>query len=162
MNKTLIAILIIIIVGAGAYFLLTSTSIQAPSNETSQMGDGYELGAPGDSATSTTVQTTTTTTVSPHVISFSSTGYSPNSLTVKVGDTVTFKNDSSISMWPASASHPTHGVYPTTGGCLGSTFDACKGVQPGEAWSFKFDNTGNWKYHDHLKPTFFGTIIVEA
>ena len=64
-------------------------------------------------------------------------------------------------MWPASAFHPTHKAYPTTGGCLGSTFDACKGVLPGESWSFKFDIAGSWKYHDHLKPIVFGTIVVE-
>ena len=64
-------------------------------------------------------------------------------------------------MWPASAMHPSHKEYPTTGGCLGSAFDACKGVKPGESWPFKFDIAGNWKYHDHLNPKNFGAIIVQ-
>ena len=41
------------------------------------------------------------------------------------------------------------------------TFDACKGVKPGESWPFKFDIAGNWKYHDHLNPKNFGAIIVQ-
>ena len=64
-------------------------------------------------------------------------------------------------MWTASAVHPTHRAYPTTGGCLGSTFDACKGVQPGASWSFRFDIAGTWKYHNHLNPNNTGAIVVE-
>jgi plastocyanin len=33
------------------------------------------------------------------VVTYSATGFSPNSLTVKAGTTVTFKNDTSGSMW---------------------------------------------------------------
>ncbi|OHA25032.1 MAG: hypothetical protein A3D52_00625 [Candidatus Taylorbacteria bacterium RIFCSPHIGHO2_02_FULL_44_36] len=88
-------------------------------------------------------------------------GYSPSILTVKKGETVTFKNQSSQSMWTASAVHPTHRAYPTSGGCLGSTFDACAGVQSGNSWSFKFDISGTWKYHNHLNPGDTGTIVVE-
>ena len=95
------------------------------------------------------------------VVTYTDAGYSPATLRIKKGDTVTFKNQSSQSMWTASAVHPTHRAYPTTGGCLGSTFDACAGIQPGDSWSFKFDISGTWKYHDHLNPDNTGTIIVE-
>jgi len=94
------------------------------------------------------------------IITYTDEGFSPLSLTVASGTTVTFKNQSSNPMWPASALHPTHGVYPTTGGCIGSTFDACRGIAPGESWSFKFDIAGTWKYHDHLNASKTGTIIV--
>lgn len=96
-----------------------------------------------------------------YVINYTDEGFSPATLQIKKNETVTFKNKSSSSMWPASAMHPTHQVYPTTGGCLGSTFDACKGVQPGDSWSFKFEVVGSWKYHDHLTPQDRGTINVE-
>lgn len=88
-------------------------------------------------------------------------GFLPAALTVKVGTIVTFQNKSSNPSWPASAIHPTHALYPTTGGCIGSTFDACKGIPPGESWSFKFDKAGNWKYHDHLNPAKWGTVVVQ-
>ena len=64
-------------------------------------------------------------------------------------------------MWPASAMPPPIKRYPATGGCLGSAFDACKGVQPGDSWPFKFDIAGNWKYHDHLNPKISAPIIVQ-
>ena len=87
-------------------------------------------------------------------------GFAPQTLTIKVGKVVTFKNLSSAQMWPASALHPTHDVYPEKGGCIGSKFDACRGVNRNESWSFKFTFVGTWKYHDHLSPSHFGTIIV--
>lgn len=102
-----------------------------------------------------------TSKASSHVISYTDNGYAPSAITIKAGESVTFKNDSSKAMWPASAMHPTHTAYPTTGGCIGSTFDACAGIQPGKIWSFTFNIPGTWKYHDHLTPTFFGAITVE-
>jgi plastocyanin len=98
---------------------------------------------------------------SPNAILYSDSGFAPNPLRVPVGTVVTFVNNSSNKMWPASAVHPTHNEYPTTGGCIGSTFDACRGIEPGETWEFKFDIKGTWQYHDHLSPKSYGTIIVE-
>lgn len=95
------------------------------------------------------------------VITYTDSGFSPNPLRIKAGTVVTYINKSSHKMWPASALHPTHREYPTTGGCLGSTFDACKGIEPGASWGFKFDFIGSWNYHNHLTPTDYGKIIVE-
>ena len=60
---------------------------------------------------------------------------------------------SSSTAWPASAFHPTHEVYPG--------FDALKGINMGESYSFTFDKIGSWKYHNHLSPSVTGAIIVE-
>ena len=76
-----------------------------------------------------------------------------------------FVNKDTAQHWPASAVHPTHVVYPESGGCIGSKFDACKGLAEGETFEFVFSEKGSWKYHDHLNccsdPAFFGTIVVE-
>ena len=134
-----IVILIIIIVGA--YFVIKSaTKSSMPVLQVSE------------NKTSVTKES---------VITYTDTSYSPSDLEIKAGETVTFKNESQQSMWPASAMHPTHKEYPATGGCLGSAFDACMGVQPGDSWSFKFDIAGNWKYHDHLSPKNFGAVTVK-
>ena len=143
MNKIIVAIIIIAIVVLGGYFLLKKTPEQTTQESASQ-----------PSAEQTQTEKANT-------ITYTEAGYSPSSLPIRAGETVVFKNESSQSMWPASAMHPTHKDYPTTGGCLGSAFDACMGVQPGDSWSFKFDIAGNWKYHDHLSPKNFGAIVVE-
>lgn len=97
---------------------------------------------------------------SDNIIEIITTGFSPEILTIKVGETVTFVNKQSSPSWPASAVHPTHRSYPEQGGCIGSKFDACKGLKNGESWSFTFNQKGTWKYHDHLDPSKIGTIIV--
>ncbi len=96
-----------------------------------------------------------------NTVEITATGFSPQSLVVKAGDTVTFVNKDSALHWPASALHPTHNEYPEPGGCIGSKFDSCKGLEQGESFSFKFDVKGTWRYHNHLNPTMFGSITVE-
>ncbi len=85
-------------------------------------------------------------------ITYTASGFTPSTLTIKKGTMVTFVNNSSNSFWPASAPHPSHTDY------VG--FDAKQAIVAGQTWSFTFDKVGTWKYHDHLSPTKTGTIIV--
>lgn len=102
------------------------------------------------------------------IITYSDNGYSPEKLTIKKGDTVTFKNESSRVTWPATDIHPQHKVYPGSdiqkcfdGSDKSMLFDSCGDVQPGGEWSFTFREAGMWRYHDHKRPTETGTLIVE-
>ena len=78
--------------------------------------------------------------------------YEPTDLEIKQGDTVLFINESEQSMWPASNIHPTHAIY--------SEFDPQQEIAKGKSWTFTFDKSGEWKYHDHLNPQIEGTIKV--
>ncbi|OGG81055.1 hypothetical protein A3H77_00680 [Candidatus Kaiserbacteria bacterium RIFCSPLOWO2_02_FULL_56_11] len=103
------------------------------------------------------------------VVTYTDEGFSPTEVTVPVNATVTWTNDISGDMWVASAMHPTHMVYDGTtlsehcaGGIASSpdVFDVCTGIGTGGSWSFTFDKTGTWKYHDHIATNRFGTVIV--
>ncbi len=111
-------------------------------------------------------------------IEITSSGFSPQTVTIKQGESVTWINKQSNPSWPASALHPTHTVYPgvnyeeggTYGGSKGcnsegdskdGAFDPCRGLEEGESWSFTFEQVGSWGYHDHLQLGKFGKIIVE-
>lgn len=87
------------------------------------------------------------------VIEYTDSGFSPQSVTIKVGETVKFTNASSGSMWVASAPHPVHTDYPE--------FDAKKTYVKGESFSFAFEKAGTWKFHNHMDPTKFGSIVVQ-
>ena len=149
MNKTIIWLVTIIIVAVGGYFILRGDEALAPLAET-----------PAELPTETGETTT-------HTIVYTANGYSPGQLTIKVGDTVIFKNESQMEMWTASAMHPTHKVYPGSGieKCgtaeAAKIFDACAAIASGGEWSFTFTEAGTWAYHNHLQSNHFGKVIVE-
>ncbi len=85
-------------------------------------------------------------------VSYSGTSFSPASVSIKVGDTVVFKNNSAGNFWPASNPHPTHSAY--------SGLDAGSAVAAGGTYSFTFTKTGQWSYHNHPNASQGGTVVV--
>jgi plastocyanin len=86
-------------------------------------------------------------------IKISSAGFSPSTVTIKKGDYVKFTNTDSSSHWPASDPHPVHTGYPG--------FDALNGLAQNEVYTFQFQKTGTFGFHDHLRPSNHGTVIVK-
>ena len=107
------------------------------------------------------------TTPQTHSVSITSTGFEPQTITIKAGDNVVWTNNGDSQHWPASAVHPTHKTYPGSDIQKCQTaeeqniFDACKGFGPEETYTFTFNEKGKWNYHDHLVPGRFGTINVQ-
>lgn len=85
-------------------------------------------------------------------ISFINGTATPNVVTIKIGDTVKFVNNDSTLRWPASGVHPTHQICPG--------FDSLRGLNTGESYSFTFREVKTCPWHDHLKPSIIGRIIV--
>ena len=154
----LVVVLILLMREAGPTPKSPETSSQTNTSPASQSQTPQAPSAPKKSVTP---KTSTPSLPQAAVITYTTEGYTPSVLTIKAGTKVTFKNTTPWGMWPASAMHPTHRVYPTSGGCVGSTFDSCIDIQPGGSWSFTFDYKGTWKYHDHIRPTLFGTVVVQ-
>ena len=94
--------------------------------------------------------------------------YEPQDVTITVGDTIIFENESEMGRWPASNIHPSHRGYPGSDIADCNTeqerhmFDACREVPTGSTYTFTFDEPGAWPYHDHVEPTITGTITVES
>lgn len=95
-------------------------------------------------------------------IKITDSGFVPNEIKIKKGDTVKFVNEGKQDHWPAADKHPSHNEYPDKGGCIGSKFDSCRPLKQGEAFLFTFNFEGAWNFHDHLNPSFIGTVIVES
>ena len=79
-------------------------------------------------------------------------GFSPEEVKIKKGQSVVWVNENDDFRWPASNIHPTHEIY--------SAFDPLEPLAPGEIWVFSFEQVGEWRYHDHLKPNKMGTVTV--
>ncbi len=178
-NKTILIILgLIIVLGLAGYFFFqksrsgSSSEFQLPQLPT--LPEEFQPIQPTQQTPETATQPELTEPqieqIQPqtqNIVIYTDSGFSPNTLRIKLGETVTFKNQSSRAMWPASDHHPTHRLYSGTSlaehcpDTEGTAFDACTGIQPGNSWSFTFNKKGTWPYHDHLNPSFTGTIIVE-
>ena len=85
-------------------------------------------------------------------VSLTDAGFEPQTINIKAGMTVVWTNNTSATADVSSAQHPTHLVYPPLN--LGN-FD------PGNSVSLVFDEPGSYKYHNHLNPSKFGTVVVE-
>lgn len=81
-------------------------------------------------------------------------GWIPQQVIIRKGDVIVFKTDTGKAFWPASNFHPTHSLY--------AAFDPKHPVSPTEEWRFTFEKVGVWTLHDHLAPSFTGTIIVRG
>lgn len=145
-------IVVLLIVIAGGWYLLSGTPAKAPATEVP--------------VTNQTPETTVENTIPEVTVAYTDQGFSPKEITVALGTTVNFVNQSSKGMWVASAKHPDHTVYSGTSlnqhcpDTANASFDECTAVVSGNSFSFTFNKEGTWKYHNHVDATQFGTVIV--
>ena len=112
------------------------------------------------------VASSTPTTPQPKTVevTYTDQGFSPQELSLNLGDTVTFTNTSTGPMWVGSDAHPTHVLYSGTtlkDHCPDTTDTAFDQCSRGDTYSFTFTKAGTWKYHNHSKAAFGGTIEVK-
>lgn len=101
-----------------------------------------------------------------YVIEMTSEGFLPENITLREGDSVKWVVVGPTRHWPASDPHPLHDGYPQkTGMCRfagSSDFNACRALNRDEYWTFTFNQSGTWGYHDHLNPSWKGVVNVEG
>ena len=158
-GKTLgIALIVIVLAGGLIWYLASGPATSSPS------------------ATATTTENTpaTGTSINPQsqnvTITYTDSGFSPKSVTIPEGATVTWINQSASALWVGSDPHPAHTGYDGTSrgehcaaGYSGAApFDSCKPLASGASWSFTFDKVGTWGYHNHSNDGMTGTVVVTA
>lgn len=102
------------------------------------------------------------------IVTLTDTGFIPATITIAVGDTVRFVNNSSRGMWVGADEHPTHTEYDGTstrehcvnGTAVGGTFDQCASTPRGSSFEFTFTKAGTFGYHNHTGASSVGTVIV--
>ena len=134
---------IIIVAVAGAVFYIAHTYRPAPFKEPAadQTGSGNAaVGATGTSA----------------IVTYSDTGFSPSSLSIGVGTTVTWANQSSHTMWVQKAG--------SAGDCSSAQaktlLNECQAVSVGGTYSYTFTTLGTFSYFNQEKSTDTGTVVV--
>ncbi len=104
--------------------------------------------------------------ISEVVIKYTKSGFEPESITVKLGTTVSWVNSSGRPMWVASDPHPSHTDL--------KGFDQLKIINKGwenpffkkvyahgdAIYEYTFEKIGEWKYHNHVYPQDRGKVVV--
>ena len=161
MNKNFIIGGMIAVIAVAGYFLL-----QTPSGKNEQANLPPQ-GAGGTAQITPSIEDEQLSAPAAiHTVAYTDTGYAPQTIYIKTGETVTFQNQSSRGLWTASDLHPSHRIYdgtPLEEHCAsgaGTAFDACGSTAPSGQWQFTFTKAGNWEYHNHMNPTDRGIVVV--
>jgi plastocyanin len=154
--KGITTIIIIIAIAVVAFFMLRDGTISEglPQNINGQ-AQLIEGGANNVSSDIVVEIDDTAIDATPEIIVviYNDEGFTPKDISVSIGQTVRFVNESSGNMWVASDNHPSHKILPE--------FDNKKAISGGESYEFAFTEAGEWSYHNHIKPSAVGTISVE-
>ncbi|MBI4036579.1 cupredoxin domain-containing protein [Candidatus Daviesbacteria bacterium] len=142
-NNLIIILAVVVILLVGGYMLFKSQGGYNPSQPSSTY-----TSSPSPSPS----PATTSATAAQNVVTISSTGFNPSSITIKKGESVNWMNSDSSAHAVNSAVHPTHLIYPPLN--LGT-------IQPGNQKLLIFPVAGTYKYHDHLNPSSTGVVVVQ-
>ncbi len=99
------------------------------------------------------------------VITYRERQFQPNTVSIQPGQVVMWRNEDQV-FWPAANLHPTHKQYPGSNIMKCATderamiFDACEAMGTGAVYAFRFNEVGEWQYHDHINPQARGVVIV--
>ncbi len=103
-----------------------------------------------------TTATTTADTSESVTIAFTDSGFDPISTAVKSGGEITWTNNSKSTVEIGSNPHPGH---TDNQDITGNKFVI--ELAPGESSTVTVTKSGTFGFHDHLKPSFKGTVIVK-
>jgi plastocyanin len=88
------------------------------------------------------------------IVSITNQGFSPSTLLVKPGTAVTWTNSDSQPHEVAADPYPKNNSIPG--------FDSTQVLQAHDSYSFKFEKSGTYHYHDQLNPLkLLGTVTVK-
>ena len=138
-----ISILVVAILAVGITLLATKSDSGSdsatPTPTTSPTPYGY---------------VTPTPTPRQSIVHLTATGVTPSTVTIRVGDMVTFKNDTVLAFWPLTVTGD--------GACPG--LDATRSLGRGESYSLTFTESRTCRYLNHAdesNASQHGTVIVQ-
>jgi len=143
-HNVTIAIVVVLLV-VGGWFLTRPK--QSPQIQPVETPSSTQSAMPSSSASGAAVMKE-----EKNLVKITADGFSPKSITVKSGESITWENTDSANHTVDPDKHPTHLLYPFLN--LGQ-------IPPGEKKSVTPPGPGTFTYHDHLNPSLLGSITVQ-
>ena len=149
MNKNVaIAIAVILILLVGGWFLMRTKQQVTPVTSDIPVSTPAAAESTSPAASEGAAMSKNETSVK-----ISSDGFFPKSITIKVGDTVTWMNKDTADHQVSSDPHPTHTLFPI--------LNKIGLIKAGDKKSLQFTTAGTFTYHDHLNPSLTGSVTVQ-
>lgn len=142
-RNLVIGVIVVLVILAGWYFIQSQRgqlgSSPAPQVTQPEATPATESAAPFEEEE--------------NVVKVSSSGFSPQNITIAAGESVTWVNEDTEDHQINSAVHPTHLLYPP--------LNSVGLLKAGQRKSLSFPEAGTYKYHNHLNPSLTATVTVE-
>lgn len=146
------AIVLVVLLAGGllAYNAYQSNRITQPTIQTNQNSPAANE---TDSTDTTSAASDSAGTDSGSKVTITSSGFTPETITINVGDTVTWVNNDTTNHTVNSDNHPNHLLYPI--------LNEAGLIKPSESSSVTFNEAGTFTYHDHLNAALVGKVVVK-
>ncbi len=166
-RNIIFALLLAAIVGLGIFLSFNKQEAVAPTQDEikkespvpqKNLPEVMDDGTVVSDSPSTTVDTgETAPTVFDMLVTYTGTSFDPETVTLKVGDTIRFQNNANDStFWPMSRDY-TGG---TRASCSAYSLDACRPIRPGDHWQFTVVTPGTFTIEDFQNKKATVTMIV--
>ena len=164
-NVWILVAVLAVVVALGWYAFAAMPASAPTLSETSTTTDTQQGAVPTGTPSDTPAAAGSATII----VSYSDAGFYPKEVSVRVGDTVRFANQSTHGMWVGVDEHPTHTEYDGTstrehcagGVATNGAFDQCSQAQNGGSFEYTFTKAGTFGYHNHARAANTGTIVVQ-
>lgn len=148
-KNAVIGIIAVLVLGFIAWNILSS---QKSTTQTNPAQTTTPTSTPPGESSATEGGTMVEQPKSENTVKITSSGFIPQNITIKKGESVTWINDDTENHTVNSAPHPVHTIYPKLN--IGA-------IKPADKASLSFPDSGSYKYHDHLNPSLIGSVTVE-
>ncbi len=148
-RNLVIAVVVILVLIVGGWLLTRpkQPAMSSPETQSTQAPASTESAAPTSTASEGAMMKKDS-----NLVKITANGFSPKSITVKTGESITWENTDSSNHTVNSDNHPTHLLYPFLN--LGV-------IKPGDKKSVASPKAGTFTYHDHLNPSLTGSVTVQ-
>ena len=150
MKNLIIGLVVVVVVGVGAYYLISNngssgTPVYTPMMTNSPIPSMMQPTMIPTATSSASVSKTPMPSSSSIAVSISGFAFNPPALTIKKGTKVTWTNNDSVS----------HTVTSDSGSLLNSPT-----LAPGQTYTVTFTSVGTTAYHCSIHPNMHGSITV--
>lgn len=145
MSRNVTIAIVVLLLAVGGWFLTRPKQSAAPVQP-------VETPSSTESAIPSATASQAATMNEKNMVKITADGFSPKSITIKSGESITWENTDSANHTVSSDNHPTHTLFPFLN--LGV-------IKPGETKSVTPAKIGVFTYHDHLNPSLTGSITVQ-